>query len=82
MTLSYLDRDFEAYTHTAFRRAGLSDEDVNIAAEAFSREFRMGMISGQGVDQSQLSALRKLNELSPSLIQQVQYSGYSFDFGA
>ncbi len=82
MTLSYLDQDFNAYAHTAFRRAGLSDEDVQIAADAFSREFRMGMISGQGIEKSQLNALRKLNELSPSLIQQVQYSGYSFDFGA
>ncbi len=82
MTLSYLDRDFEAYSHAVFRNAGLSDEDVQIAAEAFSREFRMGMISGQGIEKSQLNALRKLNEISPSLIKQVQYSGYSFDFGA
>ncbi len=82
MALSYLDQDFAAYTHSAFKRAGLSEEDTQIAAEAFSREFRMGMISGQGIEKSQLNALRKLNEISPSLIKQVQYSGYSFSFEA
>ncbi len=38
-------------------------------------------LNRKGVEQSQLEALRKLNEVSPSLINQIQYSGCSFDFG-
>ena len=35
----------------------------------------------KGFEQSQLNALRKLNEISPNLIKQIQYSNYSFDYG-
>ncbi len=78
---SELDKDFADYVQTGFEKAGLSEEDAAFVADTFSREFRMGMIGGKGFEQSQLEALRKLNEVSPSLISQIQYSGYSFDFG-
>ncbi len=78
---SELDKDFVNYVQTGFEQAGLSKEDAAFVADTFSREFRMGMIDGKGFEQSQLDALRKLNEVSPSLINQIQYSGYSFDYG-
>ncbi len=82
MAFSYLNQDFAAYTEMSFKSAGLSKEDSQIAAQAFSREFSMSVTSGRGFEQSQLSALRKLSEMSPSLIKQVQYSGYSFSIEA
>ena len=78
---SELDKDFIDYVQTGFEQAGLSKEDAAFVADTFSREFRMGIIGGKGFEQSQLEALRKLNEVSPSLINQIQYSGYSFDYG-
>ena len=78
---SVLDLDFVDYVQKGFEQAGLSKEDAASAADVFSREFRMGMLNRRGFEQSQLNALRKLNEVSPSLIKQIQYSNYSFDFG-
>ncbi len=78
---SELDRDFADYVKTGFEQAGLSEEDAAFVADTFSREFRMGMISGKSVDQSKLDGLRKLNALGSDLIDSIQYSGYSFDFG-
>ena len=78
---SVLDLDFVDYVQKGFEQAGFSKEDAASAADVFSREFRMGMLNRRGFEQSQLNALRKLNEVSPNLIKQIQYSNYSFDFG-